>query len=30
VLYATATREIGIVIERMPRIIAELDREGPL
>jgi uncharacterized protein with HEPN domain len=26
VLYATATREIDVVIERLPSIIAELDR----
>jgi uncharacterized protein with HEPN domain len=27
VLYATATREIDVVIERLPAIIAELDRK---
>jgi uncharacterized protein with HEPN domain len=30
VLYITATREINVVIERMPMIIAQPDRENPL
>jgi len=29
VLYTTATREIDVVIERLPAIIAELDDAGP-
>jgi uncharacterized protein with HEPN domain len=29
VRYVTATREIDVVIERMPAIIARLDRKDP-